>query len=80
MVSLNCMVAVMKMFSVADNCFPLERKSFTYRERESGSLKGKFGIFGSPLSTSPEPDELVDTISISVSSRKEIMGRFMSQR
>lgn len=33
MVSLNCMVAVMKMFSVADNCFPLERKSFTYRER-----------------------------------------------
>lgn len=30
--SLNCMVAVTKMASVADSCFPLERKSLTYRE------------------------------------------------
>lgn len=29
MVSLNCMVAVTKMASVAESCFPLERKSFT---------------------------------------------------
>lgn len=29
MFSLNCMVAVIKMCSVADSCFPLERRSFT---------------------------------------------------
>lgn len=30
MVSLNCMVAVTKMASVAESDFPLERKSLTY--------------------------------------------------
>lgn len=29
--SLNCMVAVTKMFSVSDSVLPLERKSFTFR-------------------------------------------------
>lgn len=33
-VSLNCMVAVTKMASVADSDFPLERKSFTYTRRQ----------------------------------------------
>lgn len=32
-VSLNCIVAVTKMASVADRDFPLERKSLTYIEK-----------------------------------------------
>lgn len=41
-VSLNCMVAVTKMASVADSDFPLERKSLTYMGAQKcfcGSIK-----------------------------------------
>lgn len=34
MFSLNCTVAVMKMCSVPESCFPRERRSFTYTARE----------------------------------------------
>lgn len=33
MFSLNCTVAVMKMCSVPESCFPRERRSFTYTAR-----------------------------------------------
>lgn len=35
MVSLNSIVAVTKMDSVADSDFPLVRKSLTYKERKN---------------------------------------------
>lgn len=37
-VSLNCMVAVTKMASVADSDFPLERKSFTYNGTQTKKM------------------------------------------
>lgn len=37
-VSLNCMVAVTKMASVADRDFPLERKSLTYKGAQTKSV------------------------------------------
>lgn len=45
--SLNCIVAVTKMASVAESCFPLERKSLTYREiQDLGIWVNKSRLFG----------------------------------